>query len=963
MVLRKKLIEVALPLEAINIACSHEKMPGIGAHPRGLHYWPARRPLAAARAVIFAQMVDDPSSHPDLFETPAAVEKERKRLFEIIKALVRWENTTNEMVLQAARDEILRSWKATCADNADHPQAADLFNRKVLPAFHDPFAGGGALPLEAQRLGLESYASDLNPVAVLINKAMIEIPPKFAGRPPVNPGSSRNKEDLVHQWHGAQGLAEDVRYYGKWMRDQAEHRIGHLYPRALITDEMVRERPDLKSYLNQSLPVIAWIWARTVKSPNPAFANVDVPLASTFMLSNKEGKEAYVEPVIENGGYRFRVKVGKPRDAAAAEKGTKLAGANFTCLVSGTPISGQYIKAQGMSGKMGARLMAIVAEGKRGRVYLAPNPEHEAIALTAKPNWFPVGDIAAHMTGGNCTPYGLTRWQDLFTRRQLSALVTLSDLLLDVREQVARDATAANYGNDSVPLCDGGSGSDAYAAAVSMYLTLVLDRCCDFNNTCTRWVPGNQKVMNLFNKQAVPMIWDFPEAAIINDTVGGFEPTANFIADCLVKLAAGGVGEAHQMDADANWLSRNKLISTDPPYYGNVGYADLSDFFYVWLRRSLKNDFPTLFGTISVPKDGELVASTHRHGGKVGAQKYFLKGMTGALSRLAESTHPAFPVTIYYAFKQTESDDDGASTNTGWDTFLEAVVSAGFCISGTWPLRTEQKYRMVGRGTNALASSVVLVCRKKDETAPVATRRDFVVALRNELPAALRNLQRENISPPDLAQAAIGPGMSVFTRYSSVIDANGNPVTVREALSLIDKTLSEIRAEQQGDFDVETRWALEWFEHSAFDEGDFGDAETMSRAKNTAVNGLVDAGIIKAARGKVSLLKPFDLPADWDPTVDKRLTSWEVVHHLIRANEDGGDVAAAQLVAKLGSMAESARELCYALFTICERKKMAGEALWYNSLVQSWPEITRLAREGVSAAPRQTTIDDPVQED
>ena len=415
---KKKLIEVALPLDAINAASKREKSIRHG-HPSTLHLWWARRPLAAARAVIFAQMVDDPSANPDLFQTERAQEKERRRLFGIIEELVKWENTTNETVLEQAREEIWQSWRRACAENAGHPRAKELFNRNGLPAFHDPFAGGGSLPLEAQRLGLEAHASDLNPVAVLINKAMIEIPPKFAGKLPVNP-EAQGEERLMRQtWRGAQELAEDVRYYGRWMRDEAEKRIGHLYPKGRVTAEMAKERPDLKPYAGRELTVIAWLWARTVKSPNPAFAAVDVPLASGFILSKKKGKEAYVEPVIEEGGYRFTVKVGVPPDSA--QEGTKLArGANFRCLMSGVPISGEHIKAEGKAGRMGARLMAMVAEGDRGRVYLAPVSEHEAIAERAEPTWAPTAEI--RQIAAQCSH----RFMDLHTSATSSPIANLS---------------------------------------------------------------------------------------------------------------------------------------------------------------------------------------------------------------------------------------------------------------------------------------------------------------------------------------------------------------------------------------------------------------------------------------------------------------------------------------------------------------------------------------------------------
>ena len=810
MTVRKKLIEVALPLDAINEASAYEKMPGIGPHPRGLHLWWARRPLAAARAVIFGQMVDDPSEHIDeLLSDPKArraalrelkkrlaarrslandeaikdpepvieeviAELERERLFAILRELVLWENTTNEEVLQRARDEIWKSWRRTCAENAGHPRAKELFDRHKLPGFHDPFAGGGALPLEAQRLGLESHASDLNPVAVLINKAMIEIPPMFAGKPPVDPESRQDKELVARQWTGARGLAADVRYYGQWMRDRAEKRIGWLYPKVDVTSEMANGRPDLKPYVGRKLTVIAWLWARTVKSPNPAFAQVDVPLASTFMLSSKKGKEAYVKPVIEDRSYRFTVKVGKPEYAEVAKAGTKLArGANFQCVMSGAVLNDPYIKAESMAGRMGARLMAIVAAGDRGRVYLAPTPEHEDIARKAEPSWRPdqpMNRDTRDLVSGR--GYGFFTWADLFTPRQLVALTTFSDLVQEAREQVWRDALAAGVSDDGKALRDGGTGATAYAEAVGVYLAFAVDRCADFSNSCTRWVPGNQKVMNLFGKQAIAMTWDFPEAAILHKTVGGFEPASEFIANCINMLPHRGNGGAVQQNAMTSEGADGRVVSTDPPYYDNIGYADLSDFFYVWLRRSLKPLFPELFATLTVPKTEELVATPYRHGGKEQAEAFFLDGMTKTVHQLAAKAHPGFPVTIYYSFKQSESKGDAAPASTGWETFLDAVIRAGFTVSGTWPARSEQEHRMIGMGTNALASCIVLVCRQRPADAPLATRREFVTALKAELPTALTHLQRGNIAPVDLAQAAIGPAWPftpVTPRFSTLM--------------------------------------------------------------------------------------------------------------------------------------------------------------------------------------------------
>jgi putative DNA methylase len=457
------------------------------------------------------------------------------------------------------------------------------------------------------------------------------------------------------------------------------------------------------------------------------------------------------------------------------------------------------------------------------------------------------------------------------------------------------------------------------------------------------------------------MTWDFPEANPLSEFHCAWHEAFEWVSKSIETLAAIGQGTVKQDDAQSQSVSADKIISTDPPYYDNIGYADLSDFFYVWLRRSLRPVFPDLFATLAVPKAEELVATPYRHGSKEKAEAFFLDGMTQAMHRLAEQAHPAFPVTIYYAFKQSETEGTEGTSSTGWETFLDAVIRAGFAISGTWPMRTERGARSIGIGTNALASSIVLVCRPRPANAPTATRREFVQALKAELPPALAELQKANIAPVDLAQAAIGPGMAVYTRYARVLDAEGRPVSVRKALALINATLDEALAEQEGDFDADTRWAIAWFEQHGFGEGEFGVAETLSKAKNTSVAGLAEAGVLETKRGKVRLLRPEELPADWNPETDPRLTAWEMVHQLIRVLESGGESGAAELVAKLGARAETARELAYRLYTLCERKKRAAEALSYNALVQSWPEIVRLARESGTTRPAQETLFEDVE--
>ena len=947
---RKKLIEVALPLDAINAASAREKSIRHG-HPSTLHLWWARRPLAAARAVLFAQLVDDPSDLPEEFPSEEQQREERERLFGMIEELVLWENTTNERVLEEARAEIRRSWRRTCADNRDHPRADELFDPERLPAFHDPFAGGGAIPLEAQRLGLESYASDLNPVAVLINKAMIEIPPKFAGRPPVNPERNAGQVDISAAWKGAAGLAEDVRYYGKWMRDEAEKRIGHLYPKVEVTEEMAAERPDLKRYAGRKLTVIAWLWARTVRSPNPAFADVEVPLASTFILSKKKNREAYVEPVIEEGGYHFTVKTGTPPESA--QKGTKLSRGSFKCLFSGVPIPYEYIDNEANSGRMGARMMAVVAEGDRGRVYLESTAVMEELARKVEPIWKPDlpsrGTWASNAQGRR---YGFYTFGDYFTPRQLVALTTFSDLVSEARERIRQDAVAAGLPDDGVPLREGGTGATAYAEAVGVNLAFANSRNANSCSNLARWQVSGDFVAGVFARQAVPMMWDYAEVNVFSGSTQNWMAQVDWVVESIQTLPfAKRTGMSFQADAalvnslgEGQTVSAQPVLSTDPPYYDNVGYADLSDFFYVWLRKMLRDSLPNLFATLATPKAEEMVATPYRHGSKQEAESFFLRGMTQAMQRLAERSHSASPITIYYAFKQAEKKGEGL-TSTGWETFLDAAISVGLTITGTWPVRTERGARALAIGTNALASSIVLVCRKRASNAPMATRREFVDALKEELPAALRTMQAGSIAPVDLAQAAIGPGMAVFSRYARVLDVNGRPLTVGEALSLINETLEEALAEQEGDFDADTRWAVAWFEQASFHQGEFGIAETLSKAKNTSVDGMIQAGILKAGGGKVRLLRPDELPDDWDPETDSRRTVWEIVHHLIRAHDQSGEVGAAKLLAKLSADAETARELAYRLYRVCERKNRAREALGYNALVQSWPEIARLARD------------------
>ncbi|MEW6213349.1 MAG: hypothetical protein AB1631_33955, partial [Acidobacteriota bacterium] len=857
----------------------------------------------------------------DQFPTEEEQERERLRLFGIIEKMVKWENTTNENVLNEAREEILKS-------TGGNP-----------PPVLDPFCGGGSIPLEAQRLGLEAHASDLNPVAVLITKALIEIPPRFAGRPPINPDSRRGLTQ-AKVWKGAAGLAEDVRYYGKWMRDEAERRIGHLYPKVKLTKEQG----------GKEATVIAWLWARTVKCPNPACSAM-MPLVRSFALSTKKGKEAWVEPVVnqQEKTVRFEVKTGKgkPPEGTVSRKGAR-------CVVCGQAVPFEHIRSEGRAGRMSAQLMAIVAEGERSRVYVSPNEEHVEIASKARPWWKPDTDLPEQALGFRVQLYGMTKHADLFTPRQLVALTTFSDLVGEARERVLQDAIDAGVLDDEVPLNEGGNGATAYADAVATYLGLGISKLTDYNCVIVTWSQSRDQAGHAFTKQALPMVWDFTEVNPFAEAAGDLSVSLNGITEAMMKgLPVTSTGNARQLDSSATIKNVSRaMISTDPPYFDNIGYGDLSDFFYVWLRRSLNEIYPDLFSTLLVPKAQELIATPYRFGGDSSkAEEHFLTGLHKAFLLIRTNAHPDYPVTVYYAFKQSEEDDDedsgsSAVASTGWETMLEGLIQSGFCITGTWPMRTERGARSVSIGTNALASSIVLVCRPRPESAPLATRREFLNALKRELPDALRKLQHGNIAPVDLAQAAIGPGMAVFSRYAKVIESDGSPMRVRTALQLINQMLDEVLAEQESEYDADTRWALAWFEQFGMNEGAFGTAETLSKAKNTAVSGMVEAGIVTSRGGKVRLLRRDELMEDWDPARDGRLTVWEVTQHLIRALETGGEQAAAQLLAKVGSAGEVARDLAYRLYTTCERKNWSQEALAYNSLVVAWPEVQRL-----SAAP------------
>lgn len=921
MAVKKKLIEVALPLDDINAASAREKSIRHG-HPSTLHLWWARRPLAAARAVIWSSLVDDPSAHPEEFPTVEEQAAERERLFGILRELVVWENSNNDRVLNAAKAEI----KKSMGDD--------------LPPLLDPFAGGGAIPLEAQRLGLKAYAQDLNPVAVTINKAMIEIPPLFAGKTAVNP-ESRSRAN-IDSWTGNNGLAADVEYYGAWMKEEAARRIGHLYPKVKVPAELG----------GGEATVIAWLWARTVKCPNPACGHEAI-LVRSFDLSKKKGKEWHVEPVCEGGEVHFEVAPGKAtQDGTVNRRGA-------TCVHCGAPIDFKYVRAEGRAHRMGEKLMAIVAEGKRGRVYCAPNDDQASVADIPKPDEYPDADIASNPRDFKTPNYGLATFSQLFTNRQLTALTTFSALVGEAQKKAEADAVAAGLADDGVGLADGGTGARAYGEAVGVYLALGVSRLTDICNSLCRWETSKTQVRNLFGRQAIPMVWDYAENNVFAGAAGDYTTSLGSIVKVINRFRPGIRGTARQFDAQSDNGMRGILVSTDPPYYDNIGYADLSDFFYVWLRQSLRRTYPKLFSTMLVPKHEELVATPYRENrGKEGTRDFFEEGMFSTFKQVNKYAHEDVPVTIYYAFKQSETEtknDVESTASTGWETMLSAIIRAGFSITGTWPMRTELANRNIASGTNALASSIVLVCRKRPENAPMGTRRDFVMALKRELGPALDKLRSSNIAPVDLAQSAIGPGIGVYSRYSQVLEADGSPMTVRAALQLINQEVDAYFSDQDGELDRESRFCVDLYTQKAFDTIKFGEADVLARAKNVSIEGLAAQGLLASVKGNVHLLDRSEVSEH----IDFKAPTWLTTQQLTHALDEGGVTACAKIVSQtLGGRADGAKALAYRLFTIADKRNWQQEAFAYNSLVTAWPEIQSKAAQLAVERPTQDSLFD-----
>lgn len=946
---RKKLIEVSIPLEAINLASKKQKAPK--GYPTALHKYWAQRPLAACRGVLFAQLVDDPSSWPDRFPSEEEQDIERRRLHKVIEDLVPWDASNNEVILNRARWEIARSvaWGLGEEPPAQNDGKAILdYLQTKAPPVYDPFSGAGSIPLEAQRLGLRAYGSDLNPLAVLIGKALVEIPPKFAGGRPVNPRSRTDaKHGELRSWKGAQGLADDVRYYGQWIRDEAEKRIGHLYPKAKLPD-------------GSEATVIAWLWARTVRSPDPAANGAMVPLVSSFMISTKEGRKVWVEPVIDSAspeGWHFDVRTGplKKAEEDKLKKGIVSRSAGGTCILTGAAMPFAYLRSEANAGRFQDRLMAIVAEGQRGRIYLSPTADHEQAARVDVLDT-PPGEISHWPGRTNVVEYGMKTVASLFTSRQLVALATFTDLVIEARQQALLDSIAAGLPDDDSPLHSGGAGATAYADAIATYLAFGISRAADYGSSISTWLTDDNAIRGTFGRQALPMTWDFCEGNYFGDSSVALSTIYRTIPDVIAHQQSQGIASISIVDAAKNGFPiRPCIINTDPPYYDNIGYADLSDFFYVWLKRSLATIWPEEFRRLTTPKMEELVAKPYRYGGKSEAEAFFMQGMSDALNAMRNAASDNEPLAIYYAFKQSEIAEDGV-TSAGWATFLQAIVDAGLVVDGTWPLRTESAGRLIGRGANALASSIVLICRKRSSEAPTITRAEFVRLLKKSMPEAIDDIRKAGVGPVDMQQSVIGPGMGVFSRHAKVLEDDDSAMPVKTALSLINRVWEEIDQELEAVFDAETQVALAWFATYGFDARQSGELITLANAKNISTSALFESGVFKDLKGKSALTPREDLPKDWSPSKDKSLTVWECAQHTARVlnAQDGGGAAAGRLVAEMGPKAAEARSLAYRLFEIATQKGWAAEALIYNELAQEWPKLEDLASSAQSQATTAT---------
>lgn len=924
---KKKLIEVSLPLETLNEETRREGTIR-QSKPASLHHWWSRKPHVNARAAVFAQLVDDPSSHPDRFPTPEAQAVERARLHELMERIAKWENSGDSFLMEEARNEIR------------------LSNDGRLPAVLDPFCGGGIIPLEAQRLGLEVHASDLNPVAVLVTKALVQIPPLVSGKEPVYPGAS----STAMSWTRMEGFAEDLSRYGASLERRVWEKVGHLYPTATGQD-------------GSELTVIAWKWARTVMSPNPA-NRLQTPLVSTWWLSINKGKEAYVVPEVRDGTVVYTVR----RDANGPkgdDDWTIKHGKGAKAVGDSTPFSYDYVREEGVNGRIGYDLIAVAAKSRNGREYLPPTDRDREAASVERPSSDLEIEMSTDSRWFSPPAYGYKKFSDLYLPRQLTMLTAFSDTVSEVRAEVLRDAVAAGWEHGD-GLSVAGSGAVAYADAIATYLAMAIDKLADLNNSFCRWEPKAQCPRNMFGGQAIAMAWDFAEANPFSGASGSFQVVIEGMVRALrnhsFSIGDTRAGTVEQADAASRDYSGYAVV-TDPPYYDMISYSDLSDFFYTWLRRSLHGVYPDLFRTMLTPKTEELVANQYRHGGREGARERFVTGFNDVFKRIRATANPDAPLLVYYAYKQKESSD-GNSASNGWYTLLDGLISGGWEVTATWPMRTERAGRLTSLGANSIASTILLACRPRPESAVATTRRAFTATLKATLPEALRKLMQGSIAPVDLAQAAIGPGIGVFSSYSRVREADGSDMGVRDALLLINATLDEVLGEQESDFDPDTRFAVKWYRQYGWVSESSGIADQLARSSDTSIGALERGGIFEAKGGKARLLPPAQLEGAWDAAADERVSVWEATVRLAAVMAKDGADKVAELLPSVQTRVnlDAVKELGFLLFHEAEKKKDTKDAILFNALVSAWGDVNEQARKYAST-PRSSQQEFDFDED
>ncbi|MDR1013036.1 MAG: DUF1156 domain-containing protein [Lactobacillales bacterium] len=935
--MKKKLIEVGLPLEAINLACAREKSIHHN-HPSSLHLWWARRPLAAARAVIFASLIDDPSSHPEIFPLEEQQNAERDRLFDIIKSLVKYENIHNITLLNSAITEISNSLNGH------------------FPKLLDPFCGGGSIPLEGKKLGLEVFASDLNPVSVIINFAMLDFPHRFANAIPVNPDYSSptiNQKFVTSSkpLPVKNALSLDLEFYANSIYDKLHNEIGHLYP------PLNPETLEFSNRRDSTTNIIAWIWFRAVKCPNPV-CNCQTPLAHSFNLCTVAGKEKHLVPIISDTTISFKIAKGKTDNYTVNKHGAK-------CIKCNAIIPLKYIQEEGVAGKLTELPGAIVADISKTKEYYIFDDLHFNASLVPRPEHVPE-TLIPNTNHKICTKiYGFSKFSDHFTNRQLTLLSAFSTLISDIGKQIQYDAEIKWNNYDDTDITEGGTGSKAYSQAIQIYLSLILDKTADYNSSFSTWNAPRQGMRNIFGRQSLPMVWDFAEVNPFSNQTGSIKNMIQWVVKTLETLDRSPISvkpTINLRDAKQDSGLRNMLISTDPPYYDNIIYSDISDFFYVWLRLTLHDIIPNLFQTVLTPKRDEIVANKFRHDNNpVKAKLFFEKSLYEAFVNLYNCSSDEYPVTIYYAFKQREFKEINHSesnistrkietTSSGWETMLSALIKAGFSITGTWPIKTEFVGRNVGNNTNSLSTSIVLVCRKRPQAENKISTRDFIKELSREISVPLKYLQNCKLSPVDLAQAAIGPGMAIFTKYSKIIESDNSELTVRKALSEINNALDRFLSESTVGLDLESSFCIELYSQYSYNSVLAGEADILLKAKNVTLQSLLNLKVIKSKDGKISLNERDEL----DVTSPQHMHCiWLNTQLLVKLFIKGGiDDSANFLNVIPPNLREKSLSVAYKLFSISENHKWIHEAKAYNSFVTDWDQIKNRAIELESIRPK-----------